>query len=161
MVGLSAAVLRTSSCEVLALTDATFCKLDASKLATLFRRHPALAFSILDARLREQERADARLTALGRMGAGERIAHLLLELREQLERRGMCEGKSIPFPLQRMQLADAVGLSRVHVMRALRELRRIGLVSLARRRLTIPDVHKLGRYCGYRTALRRRACAVL
>jgi DNA-binding GntR family transcriptional regulator len=61
----------------------------------------------------------------------------------------MTNGVACPFPLRRTDIADAVGLSRVHVMRALRELRAQGLMDLRGRDLIIPSVARLAAYTGY------------
>lgn len=135
--------------SVLALTNAAFCELDASRLSTLFRTLPALAFSVFEGRLQEQRRMDTRLMMLGRLAAAERIGYLMLELRQRLLERGLMDGASCQFPLQRLELADAVGLSKVHVMRALRHLRQEKLAVIRGRKLTIPNVRKLAHFSGY------------
>ncbi len=54
-----------------------------------------------------------------------------------------------PFPLKRTHLADALGLPKVHLMRALRVIREEGLLVLSRRILRVPSRRKLARFCGY------------
>lgn len=61
----------------------------------------------------------------------------------------MFAGRSGSLPLNRIHLADAVGLSKVHVMRALRHLREQGLAEVTGRMLTIGDERKLARFSGY------------
>src|SRR6185437_381454 len=133
------------------------CALDASQLPALFRSEPELAMSLLAAGAQEQQRGDARLTSLGRMGASERVGYLMLDLRTRLKERGLFEGQSCAFPVRRAHLADAVGLSKAHLMRALRNLRDRGLADLRKGILTIPSARDLARFAGYppnRTTLR-------
>lgn len=80
---------------------------------------------------------------LGQRTAFERIAHLLVEMFLRLEAVAMTQGDSVAFPLTQVDLADATGLTPVHVNRTLQELRRAGLVELHNRRLTIPDMAAL------------------
>ena len=80
---------------------------------------------------------------IGQRTAYERIAHLLVELFLRLRSVGMTQGDSCDFPLTQTDLADATGLTSVHVNRTLQELRRNGLVVLERKRLTIPELQKL------------------
>lgn len=80
---------------------------------------------------------------LGQRTAFERIAHLLVEMFLRLEAVSMTQGDSVAFPLTQVDLADATGLTPVHVNRTLQELRRAGLVELHNRRLTIPDMAAL------------------
>ena len=149
LIGLPAALLDGSGHSVRALTAATFCVLDANRLAALLRRRPGLALHMLKARAKEQERGDRWLTVLGRMGAGERIGFLFLELRDRLEQRGLAKGRSWSLPLLRAELADTLGLSKVHIMRALRVLRDKGLANLDGQRVVIPNSRNLARFAGY------------
>jgi len=55
----------------------------------------------------------------------------------------MTNGTSCDFPLTQNDLADATGLTAVHVNRTLQELRRDGLIELERRQLTILDMQRL------------------
>ena len=80
---------------------------------------------------------------IGQRTAYERIAHLLVELFLRLESVGMTQADSCDFPLTQTDVADATGLTSVHVNRTLQELRRDGLIVLERKRLTIPDLQKL------------------
>jgi CRP-like cAMP-binding protein len=80
---------------------------------------------------------------LGQRTAYERIAHLLTELFLRLRTVKMTNGTSCDFPLTQNDLADATGLTAVHVNRTLQELRRDGLIELEHRRLTIPDMRRL------------------
>jgi CRP-like cAMP-binding protein len=148
-IALAAVMLGTSAHSVLAVTPTSLCALDGMKLATLFRTSPAFAAAILRTNLQEERRADARLVMLGRMSAEERVGYFIVEIYDRLGQRGMTNGSACPFPLQRMDIADAVGLSRVHVMRALRELRSQALMDLKGRELIIPDVARLAAHTGY------------
>lgn len=82
-------------------------------------------------------------TNVGQRSAYERIAHLFCELFIKLRQVGLTDGTSCDFPLTQMDLADATGLTSVHVNRTLQELRRGGLIELHGKRLTIPDFKAL------------------
>ena len=161
LMGLPATLLDSSWESVRALTPITLCALDANRLPALFREHPSLALALFQGRLRDQERADTRLTLLGQLGACERLGYLLLELRDRLRLRGLFTGRSGSLPLKRIHLADAVGLSKVHLMRALRQLRERGLAEVAGRMLTIGDERKLARFSGYRVVSKHAAHPLL
>ena len=149
-IGLAPTLLGTSKHAVQALTPVSLCVLDGSRIPDLFQRHPGLALALFNARVYEQERAEMRVTLLGRFNPIRRVAYLLFDLLERQKQRCMVRGTSeCQFPLQRAQLADALGLSRVHLMRALRTLRKQRLVMLSGRLLVIPDRRKLARFCGY------------
>jgi CRP-like cAMP-binding protein len=80
---------------------------------------------------------------IGRRDALERVAHLLCEIFERLRLVGLVEGNSCVFPITQMDLADASGLSIVHLNRTLQELRATGLIALRERTLTIADLDAL------------------
>jgi CRP-like cAMP-binding protein len=67
---------------------------------------------------------------LGRQTAFERTAHLFLELRQRLAAAGLADGERFPLPLTQEVLADALGLSIVHVNRTLQQLRRDRLIEM-------------------------------
>ena len=105
-------------------------------------------------RITEALRWDAVVTAaiqrewtvsLGQRHAPERMAHLLCEVFLRLGAAGLARGMSCEIPLTQAELADATGLSAVHVNRTLQELRSAGLISLANRTLTIHDLDALKR----------------
>jgi CRP-like cAMP-binding protein len=85
------------------------------------------------------------ITNVGQRTAFERIAHLFCELYHRLRIVGRTENGSCAFPLTQMDLADATGLTAVHVNRTLQELRRQGLIELQGKRLNIPDLGALER----------------
>ena len=82
---------------------------------------------------------------VGRRSAFERIAHLFCEMFIRLQAAGLAGNDSCDWPLTQTDLADATGLTSVHVNRTLQELRRRHLVELQGKRLTILDVEGLKR----------------
>ncbi|MGY8660742.1 Crp/Fnr family transcriptional regulator [Bradyrhizobium sp. UFLA05-109] len=80
---------------------------------------------------------------LGRRVALERVAHLFCEIFERLRPVGMVDGNSCIMPVTQMDLADATGLSVVHLNRTVQELRAAGLIVLRERTLTINDLDAL------------------
>jgi len=80
---------------------------------------------------------------LGQRTASERMAHLLCEIFFRLRLAGLTQGNSCEFPLTQADLADASGLSKVHVNRTLQDLRAANLVILKGKILTIPSLELL------------------
>lgn len=80
---------------------------------------------------------------VGQRDAQERLGHLLCEMFLRLESVGLTDAFSCDFPPTQTHLAEATGLTAVHVNRSLQELRRRGLVMLDRSRLVIPDMEAL------------------
>jgi CRP-like cAMP-binding protein len=80
---------------------------------------------------------------LGQRSAYERLAHLLIELYMRLNTVGRANNGRCDFPLTQNDLADATGLTSVHVNRTLQELRRDGLIELERKQLQILDMPRI------------------
>jgi CRP/FNR family transcriptional regulator len=161
LIGLASAVLGTVKHSVQAITPATLCVLQGRGFSDLFSGHPGLALNILQTRVEEEQRQDVRLSLLGRSTAQQRIAYLMLETFDRLRQRGMVNGGSIcPFPLQRRDLADAAGLSRVHVARTLEALRERRFAEIQDGTLVLFDRARLADLAAYvplRVATGRRA----
>jgi CRP-like cAMP-binding protein len=80
---------------------------------------------------------------LGQRTALERIAHLLCELVFRLRLVGLADDDRFEFPLTQADLAEATGLSKVHVNRTLQELRADSLIVLKGKMLIVPDLARL------------------
>ena len=80
---------------------------------------------------------------LGQRSAYERLAHLFCELFVRRDTVKLSDGHSFDFPLTQTDLADAMGLTTVHVNRMLRQLRKDGLIEFDRKRLNILDLDRL------------------
>lgn len=76
---------------------------------------------------------------VGRRDSLTRIAHLLCELSLRLQFAGLCESHRYRLPMTQEQLADATGLTSVHVNRVLKSLDRSGLIRREGRSLAIEN----------------------
>ena len=90
-----------------------------------------------DALLRDQ------ITRLGRQTAYERFGNLILELYQRLLTVGLARDGQFAFPLTQEMLADALGLSVVHVNRTVQQMRRDGLLELRAGTVIIPELEAL------------------
>lgn len=80
---------------------------------------------------------------IGQRSARERIGSLFCELFIRSRAIGLTSDKTFEFPATQADLAEATGLTSVHVNRTLQQLRQSELINLAGRVLTIPDLAKL------------------
>lgn len=80
---------------------------------------------------------------IGRRDALERVAHLFCELYERLRWVDLVDRGSCSFPVTQMDMADATGLSIVHLNRTLQALRGAGLITLRERSLTFHNMDAL------------------
>lgn len=77
---------------------------------------------------------------------------MIFNLVDRLARRGLVRGEpvEIDFPLRQHHIADATGLTPVHVSTVLREFRRGGLITISNRSLTLLDQDGLRRIADMR-----------
>lgn len=85
------------------------------------------------------------LLSIGQRSPVERLAHLFVELYYRLHAVGLADQPSFEFPITQHHLAEANGLSLVHLNRTLQEMRREGLIELSERQLRIIDLGELKR----------------
>ena len=84
------------------------------------------------------------VTNIGRRDAQTRVAHLLCEFALRLEVAGLGQQTNYELPMTQEQLADATGLTPVHVNRTLQSLGKAGLIERSNpRRVVIGDWQKL------------------
>ena len=70
------------------------------------------------------------LICMGRRSAFDHMAHLFCELYLKQEAVGLADGHRCPLPITQTDIADATGLSNVHVNRVLQEMRGKGMITL-------------------------------
>ena len=113
------------------------------------RRHPLLNEALWRAALADAADAEGWVINVGRRTAQQRTAHLLCELVLRLHAAGPGGGPTYALPLTRSELADALGLTPVHVGRTLYDLRERGLAELDRGVLTVRDWPGLQHAAGF------------
>jgi CRP-like cAMP-binding protein len=85
---------------------------------------------------------------LGQLSAEERLAHLLLELNDRLEKIGLAHQGTFDFPPSQAQLGDILGLSLVHINRVMHALREERLMIQTQRRVVTLNLEGLARRAG-------------
>jgi CRP-like cAMP-binding protein len=138
--------------NVATMTPATIALIPHERVREITETEPHLArmlwFStLLDAAIHRE-----RILSIGRRSALERIAHLACELYLRLEVAGLASDLRYPLPLTQADLADATGLTPVHVNRMLRELRNDGLMTFRGGEVVIHDWERLKRRAGFSPA---------
>jgi CRP-like cAMP-binding protein len=77
------------------------------------------------------------------------MAHLLLELGKRLSLVGMGSKAGYACPLTQYLIADAIGLSAVHVNRVLRELREQGMITFRDGYVTFDDYNRIVEFADF------------
>ena len=115
----------------------------------LFEHHPRIGAALWWSALQEEAINRERIVALGRRSSRGRVAYLLCELVWRQRAVGLSADHAIQLPLTQVELADALGLTAVHINRILRAFRQENLITLAGRRLTLLDIERLQEIAGF------------
>jgi CRP-like cAMP-binding protein len=150
--GLRSVLLRTSDHSFASLTDAVISDVSRQRMIDIFQEFPRLATAILWATSRDEAMVVEHLVNIGRRSAIERLAHLFLELGQRLKMVDLVSSTGFACPLNQYVLADALGLTAIHVNRVLRQLRERELITVKAHQVIIHDLDGLRKLAGYDSA---------
>ncbi len=137
--GLRSILLHMSDHSIEPVTDIEVTEVLKADLLTAFTQTPRLALAIFWAASRDEAMVVEHLVGVGRRDAAKRMAHFLLELGARLTLIGEGSKAGFECPLTQYLMADALGLSAVHVNRVLRLLRENGLLTFRDGYVTFDD----------------------
>lgn len=144
-IGLQAGVMQEMHHSVEATTDMTLCVFDRKRLWELFRDHPERAFDLTWIAAVEEHLLGESLAILGHMSGIERIARAFVRLFDRGSAIGLTQGLEMRLPYKQQDLADALGLSLVHVNKMLKRLRNDETATWRNGQLIIHDYDRLCR----------------
>jgi CRP-like cAMP-binding protein len=121
------------------LTRGIVAEIPMHAIEELVLAQPNVARAILGSSLVEASIFREWALNIGRRDSRSRIAHLLCEFAYRLTLQGIAPAGDYELPMTQEQLADATGLTPVHVNRVLKGLQAEGLIGRDRRILTFPD----------------------
>lgn len=124
--------------SIAAMTRVRMAMFPHEGLERITERHPHLVRLLWLSSLMDSAIQRERILSIGRRPARARIAHLICELYLRLEVAGLAGEHRFELPLTQLDIADATGLTPVHVNRMLRELREQGLLTF---RGGIAEIH--------------------
>ena len=132
-------LLDASDHSVQLLTHARIADIPREAMQEITRNHPAVGAAIIALTLVESSILREWVVNVGRRDSRGRIAHILCEFAVRLESRGLAGHDGFELPMTQEQLADATGLTPVHVNRVLKSLEKEGLISRRRRHIQFKD----------------------
>jgi CRP-like cAMP-binding protein len=149
IVGLRSVLLRTADHSFSALTDAVVSPVEGTHIMRCVTEFPRLGAALLWAASRDEAMVVEHLVSIGRRNAIERMAHFFMELAERLTLIGHATETEFKCPLSQFVLADALGLTAIHINRTLRHLRERRLLTLRRGTVVIHDLAALRKLAGF------------
>lgn len=149
----TAFVERHAAYSISALTPVRVAKIHSRQIVELLHHSPRLGAAFWWHEALESTSLRKHLVAVGRLSAYERIAYLLRELGSRLRMVGLGQDHHFHFPGTQTDIADALGLSNVHVSRTLRRLSSEGILQVTRGGITIHDTERLEKCARLRTPI--------
>jgi CRP/FNR family transcriptional regulator, anaerobic regulatory protein len=140
---------KTNSYGVDAVTNCRVASLPQIQFRRLLNKCPSLAIQVAEHVSDSEMRAHEHMTSLGRRGARERIAGLIVELTSRsTSSEPPARHKRLELPITQIMIGDALGLSNEHVCRVLGKLAHDGVVAFNRHTLEVLDAVTLIREAG-------------
>lgn len=131
--------------SVATLTPTKLAVIPHKRLQEITEQFPHLARALWQETIIDASISREWLANIGRRSAYQRIAHLLCEMGFRLEAVGRSQNGHFEWPITQAEVADAMGLSHVHVNRVLKQLRAEGLIELKERAVIVRDWGRLQR----------------
>jgi CRP-like cAMP-binding protein len=129
--------------DIRSVEDSEVYFVDATKIKTLAAERPVVALSLLFGAFTEASTAREWMLNIGRRSARTRLAHFLCEYLDRISLgRHPTDGK-YELRLTQEQIADATGMTAVHVNRMLKHLQSEKLIKQAGRSLRVSSMDDL------------------
>ena len=142
-VDLQHSFLGVADTSVQTLTEAEVAFVPRGAIEELALTRPAVARALWIDTLIDASIFREWVVNVGRRDSRARVAHILCEFSLRLEAAGLARNHHYELPMTQEQLADAVGLTSVHVNRVLKQLAEERLISRDRRHIVIEDWQRL------------------
>ncbi|WP_277981152.1 Crp/Fnr family transcriptional regulator [Sphingomonas phyllosphaerae] len=139
------------------ITPARVATISRTHMDELLDRYRGIAKAMYIAQLADEGTLRAWIVSMGRRSSIERVAHLICELFVRA-RGGDLTSTTFEIPFSQIILADALGMTPVHINRMLRELRTRDIISLRRGSMSVMNPSALASVAGFdENYLHRRA----
>ncbi len=135
--------LATMDHDLVALSDCTLAFIAHGVMKDLILSRPTVGDMFWRDTLIDAAVLREWIVNVGQRAAHNRLAHLIVELRERLRLIGRVAGDEFVMPLTQEQLGEAMGVTSVHTNRILRQLRMDGVLELQRGTVKILNERKL------------------
>ena len=129
--------------DLIALSDAKVALIAHDDIRRATSEQPDLAAALWRETLIDASVFREWIVNVGRRDATQRMMHLLFEVGLRLKAMGLGEIGSFHMPITQVDLADALGLTPVHVNRVLQGLRKDGVLDFRRSIVTMNDVERV------------------
>ena len=126
--------------SAIAVEDMEVCFIPKSEIIGFFNQNNAFSMSLMKSVCGDLKDADDMMVNLAQKNVKERLAQTLLYLEEKF---GVIEDKSLRLQLSREEIASIIGTATESCIRLLSEFKKLGLIELNGKKITILDKGKL------------------
>jgi CRP-like cAMP-binding protein len=149
IVGVSSLTLGRALIALESISEAEVSPVSAAALLRVRANHPRIARALDWFHARDVAILAEHMVNLGRRSALVRTGHFILECAERLRLLGFDTEGGFNLPLNQYLLADALGLTSIHLNRVLRQLREADLATLRSGKFIIHDIKALRELAGF------------
>jgi len=149
VIGFGNLFLKVADQSIETITETELVEISGPAVRLATRQSPELMDAVVSLVSRERAKLVEHLVDVGRRNSVARVAHLLLELGRRLELAGHDARTGYACPLSQYLLADALGLTAIHVNRVLRKLRLAGLLTFRHGHVTFHNRDRLVELTGF------------
>jgi CRP-like cAMP-binding protein len=136
-------VLEAMDHDIIALTETVCVLIPSKEIERLLTESSALTRALWWSTMTDSAVLREWIVNHGKREARERLAHIFCELLIRYRIVGVTDDDSLPFPITQEELAEATGMTPVHVNRMLSQLKAEGLIDLNNKTLTVLDFDRL------------------
>lgn len=132
-------VLGSMDHDLVAICDTTCIVIPKAVMSGLLTESSTLTRALWWSTMADHAMLRSRIIDHGRRRGYERLAHLFYEMLIRYRLIGLAQDNSFPFPSTQVEMAEATGLTPVHICRMLKKLRSNDLITFANKRLVVID----------------------
>ncbi|HIO92983.1 MAG TPA: Crp/Fnr family transcriptional regulator [Leucothrix mucor] len=129
--------------SVMAITDCVLCSFSEESMNELLKVDISLIHRLIAIQTKQNKICRKSLSYVGQSQAKNKVAFFLMDLIERLERRGVDISEIVDFPLSRVDIADAIGITPVHLGRVSVELSQDNIVECRHNALNVKNYEQL------------------
>ena len=131
------------------LTPSVVASVSGARMKELLLNRPGIALAFWWNTLQDEGVLRERIIDEGRRDAYGRIGFLVYEIFVRMRASGVIDDDKFEFPVTQSDLADATGLTPVHVNRMLKQFREENLIAIEGKTWTVLDPQGLRKAAGY------------
>jgi CRP-like cAMP-binding protein len=132
-------ILKEMDHSIGTLAPSLIASVPADAMREMLLNRPGIALALWWSTLQDEGILRERIIDEGRRDARGRVAFLIYEVLLRMRAVGLMEDQTFEFPVTQADLADATGLTPVHINRMLQQLRDEGLIAIKGKQWTVLD----------------------